>query len=128
VDWAGNLTCVGLVATNGTFSGTLNGASGTFTGKIVSGEIESSKITGGSISIGDNFSVDTNGNLTANNGTFTGTITASNISDSSYSGGTSGSGGYYSFGDGGTVDVEGKITATSGKIGEWYINTALTSN
>ena len=120
VDWAGNLTCDGLIATNGNFSGVLNGATGTFSGTLSAGTVSSATITGGSITIGDNFSVDTNGNLYANNGTFTGTITASNISAS----GEGGAG--YSLSSAGLlsatgVDLTGKITATEGRIGPWYI-------
>jgi hypothetical protein len=120
VDWAGNLTCVGIDATNGNFSGTLDGASGTFTGTLSAGIVDSATITGGSIEIGKNFSVDTEGNLYANNGEFTGTITASNISAS----GDGGAG--YSLSSAGVlsatgVDLTGKITATEGKIGPWYI-------
>jgi hypothetical protein len=129
VDWAGNLTCDGLAATNGNFSGQLNGATGTFTGTVSAGTISSSKITGGSISIGSNFSVNSNGDLTANNGEFTGTITASNIS----AGGGEGASAGYSLTSAGVlsatgVDLTGKISAETGHIGEWYINTALTSS
>lgn len=54
---------------NANFSGNLNAASGTFTGKM----------TAGSININNKFVVDSNGNLTANNatlnnGTFSGTL------------------------------------------------------
>jgi hypothetical protein len=113
VDWAGNLTCTNINAIGGKFSGELSGASGTFTGTLSSGSVSSATITGGSIEIGENFSVDTEGNLYANNGEFTGTITASNIS-------ASGEGGVgYSLTDAGVlsatgVDLTGKITATEG--------------
>lgn len=48
------------------FSGTLEGVDGTFSGKIYGGEIY----------IGENFSVDNNGNMKAVNGNFTGIINA----------------------------------------------------
>lgn len=133
VDWAGNLTCVNINAIGGNFSGNLNGAGGTFTGTISAGTVSGgtvsgATISGGSITIGKNFSVDTNGNLFANNGTFTGTITASNISASGVGEGAAG----YSLSSAGVlsatgVDLTGKIQATSGYIGKWYINQALTS-
>ena len=126
VDWAGNLACVNINATGGSFSGDLNGAGGTFTGTISAGTVSGgtvsgATISGGSITIGDNFSVDSSGNLYANNGTFTGTITASNISAS---GGEGGAG--YSLSSAGVlnatgVDLSGKIVASEGKIGPWYI-------
>ena len=133
VDWAGNLACVNINATGGSFSGDLNGAGGTFTGTISAGTVSGGTVTGatisgGSITIGDNFSVDSSGNLFANNGTFTGTITASNISASGVGEGAAG----YSLSSAGVlsatgVDLTGKIQATSGYIGKWYINQALTS-
>lgn len=120
VDWAGNVHCSNLQATGGSFAGSLNGADGTFTGDLSAGSIDSATITGGTISIGQNFSVDKDGNLYANDGKFTGTITASNISAS----GEGGAG--YSLSSTGLltatgVDLTGKITATEGRIGPWYI-------
>ncbi|MEC2222884.1 MULTISPECIES: gp58-like family protein [Heyndrickxia] len=70
VDTAGNLVAknaniTGVInATSGSFSGVLEGATGTFKGQM----------TAGSINIGSNFSVDSNGNLTAKSGTFSGTL------------------------------------------------------
>lgn len=76
--------------------GTYTDGTGEFTGNINGGSItigdnfsvdnqgnlvcSSAKITGGSISIGGNFSVDSGGNLTANSGTFKGTVYAGQIS------------------------------------------------
>ena len=130
VDWAGNLACININASGGTFSGDLNGAGGTFTGTISAGTVSGgtvsgATISGGSITIGENFSVDPSGNLYANNGTFTGTITASNIS-------ASGEGTGYSLTDAGVltatgVDLSGKIEANTGKIGNWYITGSLSS-
>lgn len=67
-------------------------------------------IQGGSISIGGNFSVDSDGNLSANNGTFRGNVYAGNIQ---YGGnyGTMGGGGItpgsINTGSGGQLDVSG---------------------
>ena len=140
-------------------------------GKLTANNVN---ITGGSLSIGGNFSVNNSGYLTATGanitgeinatgGTFSGniiasgtisggTISGSSISGSSISGGTisggtiSGSGisgGTMTIGSGDTsfgvtsngkltatnVDVSGNITATSGKIGNWYIYSGdLSSN
>lgn len=76
--------------------GTYTDGTGEFTGNINGGSItigenfsvdsagnlvcSSAKITGGSISIGGNFKVDSAGNLTANTGTFKGTVYAGSIS------------------------------------------------
>ena len=54
VDSNGNMN-----ASSGTFSGTLNGANGTFIGKLKGNEIDSAKISGGTINVG-------NGNLVVN--------------------------------------------------------------
>ena len=53
------------------FKGDISGASGTF-----SGNLSGATISGGSITIGSNFSVDTSGNMLANNASMTGTVTA----------------------------------------------------
>ena len=124
VDWSGTLTCTGINAINGKFSGELSAATGTFAGELTAATgTFSGTISGGSITIGENFSVDSSGNLIASNGTFSGSISASNISNSTYSGGTSGSGKYFSFDSDGNCTIEGSITATRGKIGPWYIDT-----
>lgn len=114
-------------------------------------------ITGGSLSIGGNFSVSNSGYLTASGatingnstfsgalsaatGTFAGSLSAATGTFSGTLNATGGSFGYItggsmSIGSGNTsfgltsegkltaknVDVSGKITATSGKIGNWYL-------
>ncbi len=60
--------------------------SGTFAGTVTAATIVGSTIQGGSISIGDNFAVDIDGNMTAVNGTFSGDITGSNIYGSEFHG------------------------------------------
>lgn len=62
-----------IYATNGSFSGTITSSS------IESTIITSTTISGGTIAIGNNFSVDENGNMTANNGNFTGNIHATSL-------------------------------------------------
>lgn len=61
-----------LEGCDGTFSGSLSAATGSFSGEI----------TGGSISIGDNFFVTSDGSLTANDGTFKGTVYGATYKDS----------------------------------------------
>ncbi|AZV43744.1 hypothetical protein BAOM_3135 [Peribacillus asahii] len=76
--------------TNGnlTFSGTLSGADGTFSGtvsagKIIGGTMEATDITGGSINIGNgNFTVNSSGEMVAKSGEFSGTIIGSIIKSS----------------------------------------------
>lgn len=75
-------------------NGTIHATSGSFSGTITSSSIESTIITGttinggiitgtaisgGTIAIGNNFSVDENGNMIANNGNFTGDIHATSL-------------------------------------------------
>lgn len=68
-------------------------------------------ITGGTISIGDNFYVDSEGNLTANNGTFRGHVSAGDI-------GWGGSDGYFD----GYGLTDGTVTQDAV---DYYINTDL---
>lgn len=77
-DTNGNLVIKNLTATNGTFTGTI-------TGSTISG----TSFAGGSISIGNNFKVDSNGNLTAKgNASFSGTISGSTITGGTITGST----------------------------------------
>ena len=83
-----------LTATNGTFSGTVNADSGTFTnvtietGTIGGFNISGDSLTGSSVEInpsflryGDNFYVDSSGELTATNGNFSGILNATDGGD-----------------------------------------------
>ena len=94
IDSAGNATFSGaLSAATGTFAGALSAATGTFSGALTGGTIAIGGTTAnpamtvdqyGNLDIGDNFSVDYQGNLTALSGTFRGSIAAStdpNLSD-----------------------------------------------
>ena len=95
--------------TNGNvvFSGALQGASGSF-----SGSISASTFTGGSITIGSRFSVDSLGNMSATNATFSGNI----------NGGTISIGGKF------YVDSLGNLTATSGTFTNGIINGSTAVN
>ena len=93
VDANGNLT-----ATSANITGEIHANSGSFTGSInastiTGGTINGTTISGGQINIGSNFSVDSNGILHANGADINGSGT-----------------------------FTGTITATSGKIGPWYID------
>ncbi len=77
---------------------------------ISSTTIEGKTINGGSISIGDNFNVDEDGNMTCKNANVEGTISASTIEGSEIKT------------DNFTVTTDGEINAKSGKIGGWTIN------
>lgn len=93
VDANGNLT-----ATSANITGEIHANSGSFTGSInastiTGGTINGTTISGGQINIGSNFSVDSNGILHANGADINGSGT-----------------------------FTGTITATSGKIGSWYID------
>ena len=126
-------------------SGALWATDGNFTGQITASNIESSSINNGN----GTFRVDANGNLTAtsanitgeihaNSGSFTGSINASTITGGTING-TTISGGQINIGSNFSVDsngvlhangadingsgtFSGTITATSGRIGPWYIN------
>lgn len=103
-------------------NGTYTDGTGEFTGNINGGSItigdnfsvdslgnmicSSAEITGGSISIGDNFEVDSAGNLTANSGTFKGTVYAGSID-------YGGNAGYFN-GGGITTDTIGTARLTQG--------------
>ncbi len=82
---------------------TVNG-NGSFTGDITS---SNATITGGSLSVGSNFSVDSFGNLTASNATITGKITSSNATIT---------GGTLSVGSNFSVDSFGNLTANNATI------------
>lgn len=69
-----------IYAQNGIFSGLVQAA--TIKGCVVEG----TEIIGGTIAIGDNFSVDNLGNMIANNANFTGNITGSDITGSTITG------------------------------------------
>lgn len=76
------MTSLDDTAHNGVYIGTDGIALGAGKFKVTNaGAVTASNlsITGGAISIGSNFSVDSNGNLTANTGTFKGSVYAGNI-------------------------------------------------
>lgn len=82
------------VTGDGTFTGTIYANAGEFTGDI----------KGGTIHIGNNFSVDSSGNMSASNASFSGSISGSTIT-----------GGTINIGNGNfTVDSNGNLHATSG--------------
>ena len=79
---------------DGTFTGTIYANAGEFTGDI----------KGGTIHIGNNFSVDSSGNMSASNASFSGSITGSTIT-----------GGSINIGNGNfTVDSNGNLHAATG--------------
>lgn len=82
------------VTGDGTFTGTIYASAGEFTGDI----------KGGTIHIGNNFSVDSSGNMSASNASFSGSITSSTIT-----------GGSINIGNGNfTVDSNGNLHAATG--------------
>ena len=87
------------VTGDGTFTGTIYASAGEFTGDI----------KGGTIHIGNNFSVDINGNMSASNASFSGSISGSTITGGSINIGENGSGGY-NF----SVDQNGNLSANNG--------------
>lgn len=89
------MTSLNDTSHNGVYVGTNGIALGAGAFKVTSsGAVTASNlsITGGSISIGSNFSVDSSGNLTANTGTFKGSVYAGNIQYGGNYGTFSGSG------------------------------------
>ena len=85
------------VTGDGTFTGTIYASAGEFTGDI----------KGGTIHIGNNFSVDSSGNMNASNATFSGSISGSTIT-----------GGTINIGNGNFfVDSNGNLTANNGTFG-----------
>ena len=79
------------------FEGDLTGATGTFSGLL----------SGGSININDNFTVDSSGNMVANNGTLKGTINSSVINGSTITGGIVNGASIISAGSNGTTTING---------------------
>jgi len=114
-----------LQGCNGDFSGTLNAchmtastiSASTITGNTISAnDLVGNKITGGSIAIGNNFSVNENGNMKANNGVFTGTINAGTaIYSPSINGGTI-TGTSINVNNRFIVDSYGNMSATNGSF------------
>jgi hypothetical protein len=80
------------------------------------------KITGGSISIGSAFSVDSNGHMKCVSGEFSGDIRTSSITASSFSAGT------ISIGDNFTVDIDGNMKCTSGQFSGSIISSTINVN
>lgn len=132
------------------WDGTLHAAAGDFAGNITAsnisgGTIDGSTITGGSIAVPKEnplFEVNGSGKLTATGADITGTITAKEgkIGDWAISNGSISAGNTTLSSDGGLtttngnfkvdkngvlkakgVEIDGKITATSGTIGGWYM-------
>ena len=124
-----------ITGASGTFSGSITGASGTFSGTISSGTITSSTITNG-----NKFSVDADGNVTAKSITITdgssislgGTSLDSNgafsSSNATLTGGSLNiNNGVFTVNTNGhmvanSAEIVGKITANDGQIAGWYIN------
>ena len=94
------------VTGDGTFTGTIYASAGEFTGDI----------KGGTIHIGDNFSVDRSGNMSASNASFSGSISGSTIT-----------GGTINIGNGNfTVDSNGNLHAATGSFtGSVYASNIL---
>lgn len=91
-----------------------------FSNQFILGKLDNTPchITAGSISIGNNFSVDSNGNMIASNANFSGSISGSAISGGSIEGSTIKIGkvreGVYNF----TVGSDGSMMASKGYIGD----------
>jgi hypothetical protein len=119
-------------------TGTITSVNGSFSGSITASTVSGTTITGGSISIGDNFSVTNSGVLTASGATITGNITANaltanvTITTPNISGGQI-YGTTLNINDAFIVDengglvatdaaITGEIVATTGYIGGWQID------
>lgn len=109
-----------LQGCDGDFSGTLNAchmSASTITGSTISAnDLIGNKISGGSIIIGNNFSVDTGGNMKATNANFTGTIHAGTAIYSPSINGGSISGTSININNRFIVDSNGNMSATHGSF------------